>query len=98
MLAVILMLVLGAALLVTDFINSRKALEGGIVRNSYGVGSRTEELEVREGEGRREKIEVQISERAYSGDELQSMFQRCIVKLDRIILGENKSLDHILQV
>lgn len=95
LLAVILMLVLGAALLVTDFINSRKALEGGIVRNSYGVGSRTEELEVREGEGRREKIEVQISERAYSGDELQSMFQRCIVKLDRIILGENKSLDHI---
>ena len=52
-------------------------------------------MEVREGEGRREKIEVQISERAYSGEELQSMFQRCIVKLDQIILGENESLDHI---
>ena len=75
--------------------HSRKALEGGLVRNTYGIGSRMEELEVAAGEGKREKIEVQVSERAYSGEELQSMFQRCIAQMDRLILGDNKNLDHI---
>ncbi len=89
------MFVLGGMLLVSDFMHSRKALEGGLVRNTYGIGSRMEELEVAAGEGKREKIEVQVSERAYSGEELQSMFQRCIAQMDRLILGDNKNLDHI---
>lgn len=89
------MFVLGGMLLVSDFMHSRKALEGGLVRNTYGIGSRMEELEVAAGEGKREKIEVQVSERTYSGEELQSMFQRCIAQMDRLILGDNKNLDHI---
>ncbi len=89
------MFVLGGMLLVSDFMHSRKALEGGLVRNTYGIGSRMEELEVAAGEGKREKIEVQVSERAYSGEELQSMFQRCIAQMDQLILGDNKNLDHI---
>ena len=52
-------------------LNSRLALEGGLTRNSYGAGSKTEELEVTAGEGEREKIEVQVSEQAYSGEELK---------------------------
>ena len=95
LLMLLTMFVLGGMLLVSDFMHSRKALEGGLVRNTYGIGSRMEELEVAAGEGKREKIEVQVSERAYSGEELQSMFQRCIAQMDRLILGDNKNLDHI---
>ena len=85
----------GTLLFAADFVNSRLALEGGLTRNSYGAGSKTEELEVTAGEGEREKIEVQVSEQAYSGEELKSMFQRCIVQMDKLILGNNRSLDHI---
>lgn len=85
----------GALLLAVDFAASRTALEGGLKRNPYGAGSRIEELEVSAAKGRREKIEVPVSERAYSGEEVQSMFQRCIARLDKLILGDNKSLDHV---
>lgn len=95
MLLLLVLFVLGGVLLVSDFMNSRKVLERGIERNTYGVGSRTEELEVKAGEGKREKIEIQVSERSYSGKELQSMFQRCIAQMEQLILGDNKSLDHI---
>ncbi len=95
----LLMLVLiffgGTLLFAADFVNSRLALEEGLTRNSYGAGSRTERLEVTAGEGERRKIEVQVSEQAYSGEELKSMFQRCIVRMDKLILGTNRSLDHI---
>lgn len=82
-------------LFAVDFADSRAALEGGLLRNSYGAGSRTEELEVLTGQKGRQKIEVQVSEQAYSGEELKSMFQRCIAQMDKLILGNNKSLDHI---
>lgn len=85
----------GMILLCVDFANSRVALDGGLVRNPYGAGSRMEELEVSAGERGREKIEVQVSEQAYSGEELKSMFQRCIARMDQLILGSNESLDHI---
>lgn len=85
----------GTILFTVDFINSRTAIGSGLIRNSYGAGSRTEELEVSAGEREREKIEIQVSEQAYSGKELESMFQRCIAQMDKLILGRNKSLDHI---
>ncbi len=85
LLLLVLMFFGGTLLFAADFVNSRLALEG----------SKTEELEVTAGEGEREKIEVQVSEQAYSGEELKSMFQRCIVQMDKLILGNNRSLDHI---
>lgn len=95
MLLLVLMFFGGMVLFAADFVNSRLALEGGLMRNSYGAGSRTEELEVTAGEGERERIEVQVSEQAYSGEELKSLFQRCMVQMDKLILGDNRSLDHI---
>lgn len=85
----------GTALLTVDFVNSRKPLEEGLVRNTYGAGKRTEELEVSAGGSKRKKIEVQVSEREYSGGELQRMFRRCTDQMDNLILGANKSLDRI---
>ena len=93
LLLLVLMFFGGTLLFAADFVNSRLALEGGLTRNSYGAGSKTEELEVTAGEGEREKIEVQVSEQAYSGEEIKSIFQRYIVQLDKLILGNNRSID-----
>lgn len=63
-------------------------------RNSYGSGSRQEELEADIGE-KKTTLEVEIPERAYTAEEIQSMFDRSIKRLDTVILGENKTLDRI---
>lgn len=94
-LAAAMLFILGMGLLTADFIKSRKALDSGIVRNAYGEGDRTEELEISVEQGKREKLEVTVSEQAYSGEELKSMFQRCIVRLDKQVLGVNESFDHV---
>lgn len=91
----VLMFCGGAVLLAVDYADSRESIDEGIIRNSYGGGSRTEELEVSAGESKRERIEVQVSEQAYSGSEVKDMFRRCIGQLDQLILGENESLDHV---
>lgn len=95
MVILVLMFSGGMALLAADFVHSRKPLEGRLLRNSYGFGQRTEELEVSVGESDREKIEVQVSEREYSGREAQQMFKRCTAQMAKLILGRNESFDHI---
>ena len=91
------MFAVGIGILVSDFANSRTELSGEFVRNSYGQGIREEELDVAVGNDKtkRSEITVEISERAYSGEELKSMFKRCTARLDKLILGDNQSLDHI---
>ena len=94
--AVILTLVLGVFLLVSDFIRSETQIDGVFERNSYGKGGRTEEINV-EIQGKEEKIpvEVEIAERQYSPEEVRKMFGRIIRKMEGLILGENVSLDRI---
>ncbi|MGN1165776.1 MAG: type II secretion system F family protein [Lachnospiraceae bacterium] len=81
-----------------DLIHSKTEITQGLVRNSYGGGSRQEELDVvvQEKEGEKHtKLEVEVSERAYTEKELKSMFQRCITRIEKEILGSNKSADRI---
>lgn len=85
----------GMVLLVADFVNTRIPVESGLARNPYGGGEKIKELDVAVGRGKREKISVKVSEQAYSGDELKSMFKRCAVQLDKVALGKNESFDHI---
>lgn len=92
---VILMFAGGIVLFIIDFTASRTALGGEILRNSYGEGNKVQELEVSVEENERAKIEIEVSERAYSKEEVKSMFQRCIASMDKKILGENKSLDRV---
>ena len=75
----------GIGILAFDFAGSRTKLSGEFVRNSYGQGGREEELDVVIGsdEAKRSEITVEISERAYSGEALKSMFQRCTARLDK---------------
>ncbi len=65
-------------------------------RNGYGEGSRTEEYEVSvDGELEEEPLEIEVKEREYTEEETQKIFKEIIEKLDRAILGENASFDHV---
>lgn len=66
-----------------------------IERNPYGEGSRSEILLV-EGAGRGEgTLEIEIGELEYTKEELQEILHLACAELEQLILGENKSLDHV---
>ncbi len=89
------MFILGAGAFMSDYVQSKTEITG-LPRNGYGQGKRTEELEVyAEGGDKEKNIEVEISERAYTEEEIKELFVKCINKLDTLILGTNKSPDHI---
>lgn len=65
-------------------------------RNSYGEGSRVESYEVTvEGKLENEPLEIEVQEREYTSAEIQGIFTEMIEKLDKVILGENKSRDRV---
>lgn len=67
-----------------------------IERNDYGKGTRTEELDVKvENHKKKVKTQVKVSERQYSGVEIQDLFERTIRRMDKLILGENQTPDHV---
>ncbi len=65
-----------------------------VKRNGYGEGERTEELQVQIG-NQSEKYTVTIGERKYSDEELQKVFDEASDTLERLVLGENESLDEV---
>lgn len=89
------MLFLSVGLLGIDYVSSIQEIKGGIPRNSYGEGDETKELVVKNNQGESAEIELEIKERQYTQKETEKMFERCISKLEKKILGENKSLDRI---
>lgn len=100
--ASILLFFFGLFLAVKDYRISAREIEGGIRRNHYGEGSRTEEILVRvehkEGEEtneKKQKIPVDVSERVYTTEEIQEVFRTVTEKMDGWILGENESPDRI---
>lgn len=90
------MMVLGIFLLASDYLRSSTETEGVFERNAYGKGSKTEELKVAiQGEADKIPIEVEIAEQQYSEKEIQELFDRIILRMEKMILGENESLDRI---
>lgn len=95
---VLLLLSVGTIVLVVDFVHSKTEITEGLVRNSYGKGSRKEELQIvlqKDGKKENAELEVQVSERAYTENELKSMFQQSISRIEKEMLGNNQSLDRI---
>lgn len=86
---------LGTILLIADYRVSATEIENGLVRNSYGEGSRTENLEADVEGQEKAEIQIEVPERIYQAEEVQSLFDRCIRKMDKLILGSNKSPDRI---
>ncbi len=93
-----LLLVLGLGLILYDFHASMKASDGIIKRNDYGQGSRTENLEAEvEGESEKIPLEIEVKERQYQAEEVQDFFDKILGKLDKKILGDNESFQHVDQ-
>ena len=89
------LLVMGAIVFAMDARRSATRIEEGLPRNGYGQGSHMVELTAAMEGGIRTDISVEVSERAYTKDEIQELFRRCTAVLDQTILGENESLDRI---
>ena len=58
----VVLMVAGSLLLLGDCVNSLVKTDGKIVRNDYGKGDRTEELDVKKEDSKRTSVEVQITE------------------------------------
>ena len=96
MLIVGAILLAGVVLLAADCLRSVSETDGTIQRNAYGQGSRTEELEVALG-GEKEKfpVEIPVAEQQYSAEEVKELFRKVTGRMEKLILGENKSLDRV---
>lgn len=94
--AVGIVLMAGIILLIVDYMSASTRTVGKIVRNGHGQGARTEVLEVLlEGGAEKIPVEIKVSEQQYDKDEVRELFQRVMRRMDRLILGENDSLDRV---
>lgn len=67
-----------------------------VTRNSYGEGEKTEEYELTvEGELEKEPIQIEVEAQTYTHEETQELFRTVMNELDKVILGENESLNRI---
>ncbi len=67
-----------------------------IQRNSYGKGSKKETFEVIVADERLEEtVDIEVGERRYSEEEVKKIFRRTMDELERIVLGNNKTVDHV---
>ena len=88
-------LVAAVLLVITDWRKTSVPLTEGLERNPYGGGSRTERLIAETENKEKTEINVEVKEQLYTTEEIKALFDKCIRQLDRLILGENKSLDYV---
>lgn len=65
-----------------------------ILRDSYGGTTKTEAYQV-EIDGKEEEVEIQISPRQYSDTQIRELLKKAMEELDKLILGDNDSGDHV---
>lgn len=69
---------------------------GEVERNNYGEGNKKETYEVTVGdELEEEEVTIDVEEQKYTAKETKEIFEKVTSELDKVILGENKSLDHV---
>lgn len=86
----------GILLTGADAVRSVKQLQPAIERNDYGKGSKTEVLDVKVGDTKKKiRTDIEVSERQYTTEEIQELFGRTIRRMDRLILNENQTPDHV---
>lgn len=95
MMALAMIFLLGAALLIWDYHASTGENVDEIIRNGYGKGKKSEELRVEEEGKTLGEIPVEITERIYGEQEITQVLKQVTDKMDDLIRGENKSLDHV---
>lgn len=86
---------LGLALTVQEGLAGKRQEVTALERGGYGEIPEEVELEVETEDGERTGITIQIPGRQYSAEEVQKLLSEKLMELDRLILGENRSLSHI---
>ncbi len=66
-----------------------------LARPDYGEGDRREALAVQIDGEEVQKLEVTVQERRYTDQEIQELTDRAIAELERLLPGENTSLDEV---
>lgn len=69
-----------------------------VTRNANGEGKRMEEYEVSiEDTKGKQSIQLEVSEKEYTHEEIQDMFHEIPKELDEVVLGANESFDRVEQ-
>lgn len=66
-----------------------------VTRNPYGEGKKTETYELILEEEGETSFQLEIGEQEYSPEEIRQIFEEVMKVLDKIVPGENESLDHV---
>lgn len=86
---------LSVSVYVLDYRKAEEEIHS-LKRKHYGEGDVTEELEITvDGTRQEENIEIEISERQYTDEELQHIFEEAIPELEKSMLGSNRSMDEV---
>ena len=78
-----------------DYRSSMQEIETGIERNAYGGGAKKENIRIQADGEFLDEVEIEVSEQRYEGTDLEEMFQRCISKIEKDMLGSNQNLNHV---
>ncbi len=82
--------------LISSGTGDRETVIQELMRPGYGEGDRKENLQVQvEGEDEVREIEVTVRERSYTDQEKQELLDAALEELEKIIPGENASLDEV---
>ena len=74
---------------------SREVENQTLLRPEYGEGDRTEELTVKAGEEEVGPLQVTVQSRKYTDEEKQALLEEAVEELERVLPGENDSLDEV---
>lgn len=86
---------LGACLLIEDHRTAARPVTE-LRRNTYGGGNATRSLRViLDGVEQEGTLNVTVSERRYTREEMDRVFRKSLDRLEELILGDNKSLDRV---
>ena len=87
--------IIGIGMLTLDHLSGERTVTE-IRRNSYGEGTRTDTFRIWiDGKEQESPFEVQVGERQYTKEEMETVFQRAMKKIEKEMLGDNRSLDHV---
>lgn len=86
-----------AALVYKNISNGSEIINGSMIkRNGYGLGDKKVNLIVSsENIGVAKEIEIDVSERRYSDEEIQNMYKEFTTTIEDTILGDNLSNDNV---
>lgn len=91
-----LILLVSIVVAVGMFLWDNATFAGVLWRNTYGEGSKSEELLVSvEGTLEQERVIIEVQEQQYTSEEIDEIFTWCLSQLDQVVLGENDSFDYV---